>query len=67
MDRDRQREVASSGGRAAHAKGAAHEWSREQAREASRKGVQARRAAAGRDAGAASTPAMPPLPVRETA
>jgi len=38
MNGNRQREIASKGGKAAHAKGAAHEWSREQAREAGRKG-----------------------------
>ena len=38
MDPTRQREIASKGGRAAHLKGTAHEWSREEAREAGRKG-----------------------------
>ena len=38
MDRDKQREIASKGGRAAHAKGTAHEWTVEEAREAGRKG-----------------------------
>jgi general stress protein YciG len=38
MARDKQREIASKGGKAAHAKGTAHEWSREQAREAGRRG-----------------------------
>jgi general stress protein YciG len=42
MDRDRQREIASEGGKAAHASGHAHEWSSEEAREAGRKGGQAR-------------------------
>ncbi len=42
MDRERQREIASKGGRAAHAKGTAHEWSKEQARIAGRKGGLAR-------------------------
>lgn len=42
MDSDRQRELASKGGKAAHAKGTAHEWSSEQAREAGRKGGLAR-------------------------
>jgi general stress protein YciG len=37
-DKDRQRSIASSGGRAAHAKGTAHEWTAEQARQAGRKG-----------------------------
>ena len=38
MDRERQREIASKGGRAAHAKGTAHEWSSEEARIAGQKG-----------------------------
>jgi uncharacterized protein len=38
MDRDKQREIASKGGRAAHVKGTAHEWSQSEAREAGRKG-----------------------------
>jgi general stress protein YciG len=43
MDAAKQREIASMGGKAAHAKGTAHEWSREQARVAGRKGGLARR------------------------
>ncbi len=38
MDPARQKEIASKGGRAAHAKGTAHEWSSEEARVAGRKG-----------------------------
>jgi general stress protein YciG len=38
MDRDKQRSIASKGGKAAHAKGRAHEWTAEEAREAGRKG-----------------------------
>jgi hypothetical protein len=38
MDRNKQREIASKGGRAAHQKGTAHEWTSEEAREAGRKG-----------------------------
>ena len=38
MDRQKQREIASKGGKAAHAKGTAHEWTSEEAREAGRKG-----------------------------
>lgn len=38
MDPARQREIASKGGRAAHAKGTAHEWTREEARDAGHKG-----------------------------
>ncbi|MEK7511166.1 MAG: KGG domain-containing protein [Patescibacteria group bacterium] len=43
MDEEKQREIASKGGKAAHAKGTAHEFSSEEAREAGRKGGQASR------------------------
>ncbi len=42
MDEDLQREIASEGGKAAHRKGTAHEFTPEEAREAGRKGGQAR-------------------------
>ena len=42
MDPQRQREIASAGGRAAHEKGKAHEFTSEEARKAGRKGGQAR-------------------------
>lgn len=38
MDPDKQREIASKGGKAAHAKGVAHEFTREKAKEAGRIG-----------------------------
>jgi general stress protein YciG len=38
MDAAKRREIASKGGKAAHAKGTAHEWTPEEAREAGRKG-----------------------------
>jgi general stress protein YciG len=38
MDRNKQREIARKGGKAAHQKGTAHEWTSEEAREAGRKG-----------------------------
>ncbi len=38
MNRDKQREIASKGGKAAHQKGRAHEWTKDEAREAGRKG-----------------------------
>ena len=38
MDPARQKEIASKGGRAAHEKGTAHEWSSDEARNAGRKG-----------------------------
>ncbi len=41
MDEQRQREIASKGGQAAHQKGTAHEFSSEEAREAGRKGGKA--------------------------
>ncbi len=51
MDRAKQREIASKGGKAAHQKGTAHEWTSEEAREAGRKGGMAshRRKLASRD------------------
>ena len=41
MDEERQRAIASEGGRAAHEQGRAHEFTPEEAREAGRKGGQA--------------------------
>jgi general stress protein YciG len=38
MDRERQREIARKGGRAAHQKGTAHEFTADEARAAGRKG-----------------------------
>jgi general stress protein YciG len=38
MDREKQRQIASKGGRVAHEKGRAHQFTREEAREAGRKG-----------------------------
>ena len=38
MDRSKQKEIARKGGKAAHMKGTAHEWSSEEARLAGRKG-----------------------------
>jgi len=70
MDRQKQREIASKGGKAAHAKGTAHEWTSEEAREAGRKGGMAshrRRREGdgegeGEDAGSGSGPSeMPDL------
>jgi general stress protein YciG len=39
MDAAKQREIASKGGRAAHEKGTAHQFTPEEAREAGRKGA----------------------------
>jgi general stress protein YciG len=47
MNKSKQREIASKGGKVAHAKGVAHEWTREEAREAGRKGGRASRARRG--------------------
>lgn len=41
MDPERQREIASKGGKAAHASGHAHQFTSEEARAAGRKGGQA--------------------------
>ena len=38
LDKEKQREIARSGGQAAHRKGAAHEFTADEAREAGRKG-----------------------------
>ena len=48
MSPEKQREIASKGGRAAHEKGTAHEWSAEEARSAGRKGGQVSRGGRGR-------------------
>lgn len=42
MDEDKQREIASKGGKAAHEKGTAHEFTPEEAKDAGRKGGKAR-------------------------
>lgn len=42
MNPQRQREIASKGGKAAHKAGRAHEWSSDEAREAGQKGGRAR-------------------------
>ena len=48
MSAEKQREIASKGGRAAHQKGTAHEWSSDEAREAGRKGGMASRGGRGK-------------------
>lgn len=48
MSAERQREIASKGGRAAHAKGTAHEWTTDEARAAGKKGGQVSRGGRGR-------------------
>lgn len=48
MSPEKQREIASKGGRAAHLKGTAHEWTSDEARSAGRKGGQISRGGRGR-------------------
>ena len=48
MSPEKQREIASKGGRAAHQKGTAHEWTSDEARSAGRKGGQISRGGRGR-------------------
>ncbi len=71
MSPEQQREIASKGGRAAHQKGTAHEWTSDEARRAGRKGGQVSRGGRGRLAvtrdqppvlQAAPSPAMVPEP-----
>jgi general stress protein YciG len=59
MDRNKQREIASKGGRAAHKKGAAHEWTREEAQAAGRKGGLARHRRPDDASASASSPSSP--------
>jgi hypothetical protein len=48
MSAEKQREITSKGGRAAHEKGTAHEWTADEARNAGRKGGQVSRGGRGR-------------------
>jgi uncharacterized protein len=48
MSPEKQREIASKGGRAAHEKGTAHEWTADEARSAGSKGGQVSRGGRGR-------------------
>jgi uncharacterized protein len=43
MDPDKQKEIASEGGKASHEKGTGHEWDSKEAREAGKKGGEASR------------------------
>lgn len=56
MSPEKQREIASKGGRAAHEKGTAHEWTPDEARNAGRKGGQISRGGRGR-----LVPTAPPV------
>ena len=51
MSPEKQREIASMGGKAAHAKGTAHQFTSEEAREAGRKGGSSSRSASSRSMG----------------
>jgi uncharacterized protein len=55
MTPEKQREIASKGGRAAHEKGTAHEWTADEARSAGRKGGQVSRGGRGRLIASTST------------
>ena len=59
MTPEKQREIASKGGRAAHQKGTAHEWTSEEARSAGRKGGQISRGGRGRLVESDASTAMP--------
>jgi general stress protein YciG len=56
MSAEKQREIASKGGRAAHEKGTAHEWTADEARNAGRKGGQVSRGGRGRLVSASDVP-----------
>ena len=62
MSPEKQREIASKGGRAAHQKGTAHEWTSEEARSAGRKGGQISRGGRGRLVDETAAPAMATAP-----
>ena len=66
MSPEKQREIASKGGRAAHEKGTAHEWTADEARSAGRKGGQVSRGGRGRLIVPSDTTVVP-IPVPETA
>ena len=59
MSPEKQREIVSKGGRAAHQKGTAHEWTAEEARAAGKKGGQISRGGRGR--------LVPPVNITEVA
>lgn len=65
MDRDKVRRIAQQGGKTAHAKGTAHQWTADSAREAGRKGglAQAARRRARLETAAIQTIVDAPEPV----
>lgn len=60
---EKQREIASKGGRAAHQKGTAHEWTSDEARNAGRKGGQISRGGRGRLVDPIGMPSPMPTPI----
>ena len=62
MSPEKQREIASKGGRAAHEKGTAHEWTADEARSAGRKGGQVSRGGRGRLIAPPGDQASTPVP-----
>jgi uncharacterized protein len=62
MSPEKQREIASKGGRAAHEKGTAHEWTAEEARSAGRRGGQVSRGGRGRLVTPEGVPPSSPQP-----
>ena len=62
MSPEKQREIASKGGRAAHEKGTAHEWTADEARTAGRKGGQVSRGGRGRLAQPTTDQQIPETP-----
>ena len=65
MSPEKQREIASKGGRAAHEKGTAHEWTADEARSAGRRGGQVSRGGRGRLVQAPEVPATGESPASE--
>lgn len=56
MDKAKQREIASKGGKAAHEQGTAHQWTIEEARAAGRKGGMNSHGGRGKQAGQPEPP-----------
>ena len=65
MSAEKQREIASKGGRAAHEKGTAHEWTPDEARAAGRKGGQISRGGRGRLTSPSMSEGAPPSAMPE--
>src|SRR5258708_34108597 len=67
MSDEKQREIASKGGRAAHEKGTAHEWTADEARNAGRKGGQVSRGGRGRLVIPSTAPGTTAIPANDGA